>query len=303
MHEPSIQRVQRLLFLRQFPGFADAEVSELAVFAENAAERLYPAGAVIGGPDRPAAIHMVVDGRLEARGARRTWHPRQGLGALEAIAGHRALEPVLAAVPTRTLEVAADDFRELLADNFSVLTGARKLLAGRLLEAAPRDSCHGAMAPDPVAVPPAATPSSLDPLQRLQLLRRCLPFPGKFIQALAALARASNEERLDAGTALQLRGTRAETLSILVEGALRVTDPQRTSATATMPGQAFGRLETLAGGSYASTVIAETAARVLRVPAVAMTDVMEDHTDFALALMAQMASAVLELEGRRDAAN
>lgn len=299
MREPSIERVQRLLFMRQFPGFADAEVSELAVFAENATERRYPAGAVIGGPDQAPAILMVVDGRLETRDARRTWHPRQGLGALEAIAGRRALEPVIAAVPTRTLEVAADDFRELLADNHSVLSGARTLLATRLLEGGRHASCPAATG-GPAA---GGTSSSLDPLQRLQLLRRCVPLPGTFVQALAALARASNVELLEAGTAVQRRGERAEAMSILVDGAVRVTDPPRADAATTMPGHAFGQLETLAARAYASTVIAETATRVLRVPAVALTDIMEDHTDFALALMALMASAVLELEARGDAAN
>ena len=88
-----------------------------------------------------------------------------------------------------------------------------------------------------------------------------------------------------------------------LHGFAQIVGPPGEAGKAIIPGQAFGRLETLAGTSYASTVEARTPVRVLRVPAAAIVDVMEDHTDFALALIAQLASSVLRLEGRGEQIN
>lgn len=141
MRDHPTRRVERLLTLRQFPGLADAELAELAVIAENVVERFYPAGARVAGPARPAAIQMVVAGRLAAVDGSRTWVPHHAVGAVEVIAGRASVAPMTAEVDTRTLEIAADDFRELLADNFTVMSTAWRLLAARLLAAGREGLC------------------------------------------------------------------------------------------------------------------------------------------------------------------
>ncbi|HSK04605.1 MAG TPA: hypothetical protein VK932_25310, partial [Kofleriaceae bacterium] len=102
--------IQRMLTLRQYPGFSDADISELATIAENVVERRFAARATVDAPGSPVpAIHLIVEGRLEAAGSGRAWGPRHVYGALEAIAGRAAAERVVATTDTRTLQLAAAD--------------------------------------------------------------------------------------------------------------------------------------------------------------------------------------------------
>ena len=296
MRDHPTRRVERLLTLRQFPGLADAELAELAVIAENVVERFYPAGARVAGPARPAAIQMVVAGRLAAVDGSRTWVPHHAVGAVEVIAGRASVAPMTAEVDTRTLEIAADDFRELLADNFTVMSTAWRLLAARLLAAGREGVCDELSRRAARRLLVDATSEPLDLVTRIELLRRCLPFPGGYIQAMAALAVASHEERVPAGAHVQRAGATADTVTMIIEGTGRVVGPSPRGERQVLPGQSVGRLETLAQAPYVATVEAATPMRLLRVPLPALLDIMEDHTDFAMALVTQLAAGVLALE-------
>src|SRR5690242_10646190 len=55
--------LRRILALRQFPVLCDAELGELALFAENVAEVTLPAGiAVATAGSQLTALHLVLDG-------------------------------------------------------------------------------------------------------------------------------------------------------------------------------------------------------------------------------------------------
>src|SRR4051812_44945364 len=130
MAEPQTP-VQRLLTLRQFPGLEDASLDELAIIAQNVTEQQYEAGATIVTPGRSSPLHLVIEGTL-ASPSGQTWGPHELVGALEAIARRRTREPITAETPARTLRLAAADFREILDDNFGLLTGVQRSLARAL---------------------------------------------------------------------------------------------------------------------------------------------------------------------------
>jgi hypothetical protein len=61
MREHAPITIQRMLTLRQVPGFGDADLSELATIAENLVERTFVAGATVASPaTRVPAIHLIL---------------------------------------------------------------------------------------------------------------------------------------------------------------------------------------------------------------------------------------------------
>src|SRR5262245_38871249 len=112
--------IQRLFMLRQFPGFGDLELSEVAAVSENIVEVDYAEGATVALAGRMPAVHLITEGKLVA--GTRTYGPRQVFGGLAVVAGGPTTTNVIAAEPTRTLQIAATDFAELLEDNFGLLS-------------------------------------------------------------------------------------------------------------------------------------------------------------------------------------
>ncbi|MBA3394225.1 MAG: cyclic nucleotide-binding domain-containing protein [Deltaproteobacteria bacterium] len=286
--------MQRLLTVRQFPGFADAELSELATLAQNVVEHRFAAGArVVEANSRITSVHFVVEGRLMSTDGKQAWGAREPFGALEVLAGRTSPVAVVAATDTRTLALATTDLAEILEDNYSVLASARRALARRLLDihaGAPLASHHATRPHAPMAASPA---HGLGMVERLMVLRQQMPFAKCRIQALAALAQAAEEIRLPANTSLQRIGEAPDGVIVILEGAARATWPGLGSHVL-VPGQSVGALETLAMVPHAHAVETVTAVRALRTPAAAVYDVMEDHTDFAINVLGRLANDLLD---------
>lgn len=279
--------VQRLLTLRQFPGLDEASMDELAVIAQNVVEQRFAPGETIVAPARSAPLHLVVEGKVRSPSGQ-TWGPRELVGALEAIARRRAREPVIAELPTRTLRLGAAHFREILDDNFGLLTSVRRTLAKAVLAD-----------PSPLPAPPrivieaeVAPGAQLGMVDRLIVLRRYMPFGKGRIEALAALAQASEEVRLPARTLVGAEGAPATSVLVLLDGTVHGTRDQVSAVLG--PGHSPGALECLAEVPYAATLSTLTAVRALRFPNAALYDVLEDHTDLALAMVESLAGALLD---------
>lgn len=277
--------IARLLILRQFPGFANAELGELAMIADNVLEATFASGAVVAAEGaRAPAIHLVVEGAIVAGGV--VWGPRTLFGALEVISGRAMTAQGVARGPTRTLQLAAADFAELLEDNYGLLSGTRRALARRALEVS--------LGPPPWREPaerPGERPLGM--VDRLIMLRRSLAFAGGQIQALAALAQAGDEQHWPAGAVIQRAGEPSESSLTIIDGAARARRPDG-STDVLLSGHSLGGLELLAEMPLTRSVEAVTAVRTLRIPGGALFDVLEDHTDFALAMIATFAGALLD---------
>ncbi len=275
--------VQRLLALRQQPGFADVDLAELATMAENLVETSFRAGTIVATPTgRVPALHLIVDGRFESGSA--GWDARQVFGVLEVFAGRAVAEPVVAAVDTRTLQLAASDLAEILEDNYGLLSNTRRGIARYLLSK--RVGRTTWQRPQQV-VAPYRHPGLVE---RLIVLRHQLPF-GR-MQALAALAQSAVEVSWQPGEIIRSAGDPADGAFVLLDGSVRGL--RGSSEHVLVPNDMIGMLETLAERDHGMTTIAATPVRALRIPAVALVDVMEDHTDLGLGMITQLAGEVLD---------
>jgi CRP-like cAMP-binding protein len=298
MREHAPITIQRMLTLRQVPGFGDADLSELATIAENLVERTFVAGSTVATPaTRVPAIHLVLEGRLESAGriesagrlesaGRHAWGPRQLFGALEVIAGRPLAERVVATTDTRTLQLATTDFSEILEDNYSVMSSTRRMLARRLATLDTTLAHRPRVLVDDVA-------SSLGLVDRLLVLRGQLPFARGSIQALTTLAAATEELYFPVRTPIARAGDEADGLLVVLDGVAKMRRTHGPDILAA--GAAIGALETLGELPYTSDIDTISALRVLRLPSGALFDVMEDHTDFAIALVGKLASELLDL--------
>ncbi len=286
MPDPGQAAIQRILMLRRFPGFDDASLADLAIIADNVLEQRFEAGATVTETGRASALYLVIAGKLASPESGRAWGPHQTFGALEAMARHPVREAVIAEVPSVTLRIDAAIYREVLEDAFGLLSSVRRSLARTLLGMRPR-----LPATTLVDTPEATSDALLGMVERLIVLRRHLAFGKGRIEALAALAQASEEIRLPAHVALARAGDLAEGAIVILEGSVSGwLDDERFVLG---PGQTIGGLETLAEAPFAATVTTLTPIRALRCPAAALFDVLEDHTDFALALVEALAGELV----------
>lgn len=281
--KPTILR--RVLTLRQFPLFANAALDELATIAENLIAARFAAGSVIApAAARVPAVQLVVEGSIESQPRGITWGPRTVFGALEIAAGRELAATAVATSATETLQLSASDFSDVLEDNFGVMVSALRDLAGRLIASPP---------PAAPSTPVSVGDQPLGLVERLILLRQQLPFTTARLQPLAMLAHASDEIRWPAGALLATAGDAATAGLVVVEGTLRASRDDG-SVHLLGAGQHVGFVETLASSEHAFTLEAITPLRVLSSPGRAVLDVLEDHTDVGVAMIAAFATALLD---------
>lgn len=288
MRELNPKSLRRMLRLRQFPLFETADIDELATIAENLIDARIHAGSVIASAGaRLHGVQLILDGTIESRPHGQTWGPSQVFGALEVFANRRVTHTAVAATDLHTLQLSAVEIGEVLEDNFGVLLATLRTLARRVLAVAPTSSRAARVAP---------TKAPLGLVERLILLRQLLPFTGARLQALTTLAHASDEIIWPAGTAVVQAGDPATSAFAIIEGAALAT--RDGSSERLGVGSQVGYLETLAGAQHTTTVEITETARALRSGAPAIFDVLEDHADVGLAMMATFASTLLDAAPR-----
>lgn len=278
MRDSTMVPVQRLMALRQYPGFAAADLNELAVLAENVVEQEFPAGTVVTRAGRVPAVQLVLDGRLALGDT--AWGPNAAVGAIEAMAGRAVTVPLVAAVDSRTLQLGAADFADILEDNISLLSSVRRSVA-RLLLAMRRQL--------PARTQLAIGGRPLGLVDRLLVLRHQLPFANGRIQALAALAGTAREVAWPSATPIACAGISSGDAYVIVDGAVRMRD--RVLG----PGDAVGLLEALAEVPAVDSAESLVPTRALHISASALFDLVEDHTDLGLAIIASLASELVDL--------
>jgi CRP-like cAMP-binding protein len=283
------QGLRRMLRLRQFPIFETSDLDELAMIAENLVEARIPEGSVIASAgSRLRDVLLIVDGNIETRPRTHTWGPRQVFGALEVLANRDVTHTTIAATDVVALQLSATDIGEVLEDNFGVLLATLRQLATRLV----------AVSPSPPRATAIATRSSspLGLVERLIVLRQQLPFAAARLQALATLAHASDEITWPAGTVIAHTGELATSGFVIIEGSAVATRGDLVQVV--QAGASIGHLETLAGLHHTATIQTTEVVRALRSGAPAMLDVLEDHTDVGLAMMATFSGALLDVSPR-----
>src|ERR1043166_4191484 len=138
MRDITPSTLRRILTLKQFPILCEAELGELAMFAENVTEVVLPTGTIVASAgSRLDALHLVLAGEIAMTGSqRRTWGPGQVFGALEVLANREASQPARPTAATTTLQLLAPDVADILEDSFGVMLAALRGLAGAYMTGA-----------------------------------------------------------------------------------------------------------------------------------------------------------------------
>jgi CRP-like cAMP-binding protein len=283
-HDPILLR--RLLELRRFPLFDGAELAELATLAENIVETSYPSGAIVAAPGRLEAVHLILSGQLDTGPQR--FGAREAFGWLEVLARRPLAAAAVAVGETRTLRLAASEVGEILEDNFGLLAIALRELATRTLAARPPGPPARRAA---AAAPPMPSPLGL--VERMTVLRQRTPFSSARLEALAILAYESQEIAWPAGELVSRSGDPARAAHVILDGDLRATSAGRGPALLG-PGSVIGVLESLAGLRHTSTIAVVTPVRALEIASTVIFDVLEDHPDLGLAMLATLAGELLD---------
>lgn len=275
--------IERILHLRRAPSLGSLPFHDLAIVAEPAKERFFPAGKLLLRDGEPiSALYFVLEGRVRVtRGGRGfgVLGPGAGIGTIGILArdpeGMRAEAETDAVV----LEIDGDAFLELLEDHFSILR--------HVLREFCRDSIDvWSRVPESPLLP--STPSvtarpqrALDFVERILLLRQGA-FARSSVNALSELSRGLTELRFEAGTTLWTEGEPAGTILLGVDGVVECISARRGFTFRSGSGQALGALEALAEVSHWYDAVAETPFVALSGHVDGLLDVFEDNFEMAL---------------------
>ena len=295
--------LERVMLLRTFPAFAELAPGHLAALAELAVERSFPAGSEIHPEGLPVReVHYVLTGEvaIRRRGQEvRRLGPRSVIGGLAALARLRDGYQVITTADTTTFSFTHEDQVDVFEDNFEMMTGVLRGVAGAYIDDRRRAGTAAGFEgePDPGVMP--AQPLGL--VGKLAVLRRTTPFDLAEIEALAELARDSPERRHPAGTTLWRTGDPAGHSLLVVAGVIEGHVPENGQRFRLGARSIAGGLDSLAERPRWFDATAASELAVLEVGHAALLDVLEDHTGMAMDVLRAMAGGVLALRERKAA--
>jgi len=288
---------ERLLYLRTLPLLGSMPSSELAILAEYARERFFRKGETLLHEGVPAhAIYLIVEGRVQVarRGkAFRLFGPRDAVGVFALLARTDDGVQATAVADTLVLEIHRDALLDAFEDHFSMTHHVLRETSRLLLD-------ERGQIPGEIRLPETWDDSitcparPLDLVERIVLLRRSLPFASSSIVALAAIARRSKLMRLEPKVVLWEEGDSAGTALMTICGSLEGSSKSGEQHYRFGPGSTLGALDGLAGLPRAYRAVTETEVVALQLRTEDLLDVLEDHVDAAMGLLAVHAAQVIK---------
>jgi CRP-like cAMP-binding protein len=295
--------IERMLALKALPVLADLDPDEVAAIAEHARFCSFARGETLfaGARTPVTSMHLVLEGRVvEQRGDRifRTHGPQRVVGGVDALARSVADVVATADEDTRTLAIERDDLREVLEDNFGVLSAALQGVAASALAVR-----HG-------LAPHAGFPAPLDAGRddgvaadelgtRIAFLAQRTWLCHARVRTIGQLAREAEWVKLADGVRLWAERDPSEQAVVIVTGRVACVSEDRRHAFEVGPGTVVGLEETLAGEPRWTTASARGPVSGLLISRAVLLDVLEDDPDSALEVLAAFAGVASTL---RDAA-
>ncbi|HSB61857.1 MAG TPA: cyclic nucleotide-binding domain-containing protein [Vicinamibacteria bacterium] len=289
--------LQRILYLKSQPTLATLPAAELAVVAEQAQERFFPAGSVLLREGQPVgAVYFVVDGALAVhrRGAFvGRVKPGAGVGGLSLFARDPEGVQAVAETDTLAIELDADTVLEVLEDRFQILHHILRDFCRQVVELSVRrrlDLTKGF--PEwTLRIDPGR---ELDLVERIFFLRQMQAFQRASINALAELSRALTQVRFEPEVTLWSVGEPAPGIYLILSGQVRATSEARGLSFRPGPGFPLGALEAMAEVPRWYDATTETPLVALQGSVEAVIDVFEDNFEMAMDFLQVTAQAMLE---------
>lgn len=289
----AIGPTERALAMRRLPGAGALGPAALAALGSVARPRqlaprepLEPAGRAVG------VARVLVSGALVSSEGRSRSEATDVLALLSGAPAPASWfgGPCGAVV----LEISREDLEDVIDEVPAVLVALAAHLGARALALGERSE-RAALS----ALPRALPPRPLDLVERLIALKRCAALSGVEIDALFAFAEACMELKIAPAASAWVAGSRAAALLVVVAGELEVRGPKGTARLGA--GDMAGEAEVLARARWGSTALACSPTLALVLPRDRLLDLWEDHPAIGLALLRNVAAAILAANRSGDA--
>ncbi len=291
--------IARLLVLKAMPLFADVHPDELAAVAEHTHLHTFqPGERLFSGTEQPVStIHLVMEGRVtEHRGGRpfRSHGPQHVLGGLDALALSESNVVAIADEHTRTVAIERAALRDILEDNFGLLSTTLQGVAAATLRLRRRLPAAGFGEPSPRE----ETGTVADDLaSRMAFLRRHTWLGHLRVRTLGQLAHDAVALAPRGSEHLWTSGDTAEHAVVVVRGTIACST-EGAAPWSVGPGTVLGLEETLAMEPRWGGAVAAADAALLSITRTQLIDALEDDPDAAVGLLGGLATVASTLRDR-----
>jgi CRP-like cAMP-binding protein len=298
---PLVSPLDRVLFLRAQPHFAQLEPAVLVVIANHLEEQSFRKGEIILDASDPRRfIHFLVEGTVRTTLAGNTPFDISSpgsVGLVHHLARSSRSSGAVALTDVVSLRIELEGFLQIMEDCFPVIFEITQNLtemiasAEEALNIAPgADDCVACRAP--------ASDETLDLVQRLTRARRAELFQKANLTMLTELLRETPESYLEQDEWLFRAGEQPESLYLIFEGAVRIEDRLGKRIAFASPGEMVALADCCRNEPHTFGAVTETPVQLLRIDKPHYIDVLEDHFEHALDLLAELAQRYLELSAR-----
>lgn len=290
--------VDRVLYFRGHPAFAGLGLEPLLSLARRCASATLAAG-----ESTPRASNRDLDtvlfvtaGELEVewKSGPSTVQAGDSAGLMHVLA-NRAPPRSRAAEATEAIGLTREDLEEVLEHRFEILLSILGWICRESLDLmavlAPGHVLHGSRHPEEPG--PKATSMFA---RRLAALAQSSWFPGEHLDALAELAVHIEEVELAAGHRLWGPGDSADYFYVITSGSVKCASGPSWHCHGG-EGVTVGEFEALAGLPRRFEAEAQMPVSALRVYTGSFLDILEDHPQMAVAVLAILADRYLFLSG------
>ena len=298
-----MDRFQRFLFLRTFPGFTDVPPEVAQVVAANTRQRSFSKGSYLCRRGAPALeVQYVVSGECEIiRNGKvvRRFGPRSVVAGVSALAEEEEGYDCVALEEMVTLAISAEDSQEIFEEHFVLL---KRVIRGTSREALTARRQLGENAGfGPVGEPFPFPDRPFDLVERMAFLRKTFSFGESEIDAIADLAREVQEVHLRKGEVLWNAGDRSMYFLLPLRGVIdcHATDPEQHFRLG--PGDSVGSIDAMADERrwFRAEVAEDLVA--FRIDVEVLLEVLEDHFSMAMSLLQGLATGILNLYDQESA--
>jgi CRP-like cAMP-binding protein len=289
---------RHLLALRRFPGFARHEAGDLSLMLQVFKEELLPRGTVLYKHGQlTKSVYFVLQGKVTITHEGHAHEVEHGpLGVLEMLSG-KPQSGAVAATDVLALVASFPELLDVIGESFTLLAnGLRSMGAeiARELALVPPESWPITKPPLPLRTPAPA----LGLVEKLLEVRRFPRWAGIRVEALAELARSSEEVTHPAGTVLWRQGERSGDIFLILAGTVDAVRP--SGRFPLRAGDETGLVETLAVLPRWYDAVVTEPLHALRLSHDALLDVIEDQVDLGIALLRSLAADLVDLDNAPD---
>ncbi|MDH3297020.1 MAG: Crp/Fnr family transcriptional regulator [Gemmatimonadota bacterium] len=290
--------VDRVLYFRGHPAFAGLALEHLLSLARQCTSATLETGQRTpraSNPDLDTVLFVTAGGlEIESGDRVRTIRAGESAGLMRVLANRAPLSG-RAIGPTEAIGLTREDLEEILENRFEIALAmlgwvCRESL-DRMATLAPGHVLHGSE--QETATPP---PVGSAFARRLAGLARSSWFPGEHLDALAELAVHVQDVEMEPGHRLWTPGDAADHFFVITSGMVKCSAGLSWHCHGG-EGVTVGEFEALSGASRRFEAEAEVPVSALRVDTGPFLDILEDHSQMAVDVLATLADRCLYLSG------